>query len=630
MTPHKKFTLIFWLAATSILLISYFLLSNSQSKLIQSQAIRVAEIVANQVLMDRKAYTELLVEKLERDGTGASVNAHELEGFIPLPAQFVRAVADNIAASESHLYQYRLMSAWNLNPNQGINSEYEASAWAELMEQEVQHKKTGSGNVAWKPFVRFEETAGGLVLRYMRADTASAMACVTCHNAYEHRPDIIAFREANGITAGKQWKLGELMGGIHVDVPLRTFEEMAESDRLAMFLAILITCIIGFGGLYRLIYIQVIRPVEEEAKAKNSFLAKMSHEIRTPLNAVINMGEFLKEGNLDKDQQQHLRMLNVSSQQLLALVDDILDFSKLEGGGLQTESIPFDLKELVKSCSEAFFIEAMHKGVALDLDIGPDVEDYYIGDPARIRQVLQNLIQNAVKFTEEGEITVSLETSQVGVTISVNDTGIGIAKDRQKAVLQDFTQGDNSVSRAYGGTGLGLTISKGLVELLGGEFSLDSEKHVGTTVSFELPLSVAEQPDEVEEDTADGGQRFDGLKVLIVEDNPVNQMVAKAVVTNWGAVAKVVDNGQKALDYVSENGEPDVILMDYHMPVMNGIQATKLLRRQGVTVPIIAVSAAALEEEVQHCYDAGMDDFLPKPLDRFALNTALVKWVQNR
>lgn len=627
MTPHKKFSLIFWIAAGAILLASYYLLDRSQSKLIRSEAIHIAEVVASQVLIDRKIYTEMLVQKLERDGRGAAVNSHKLNGFIPLPAQFVRAVSDDISVTKAQLYRYRLMSEWNINPRQGIRYDFEKDAWQALKQQENEAIKAGLDTWEWQPFVRFEDTAEGLVLRYMQADTASANSCITCHDGYEQRPEIIAMREAGGVEKGKTWQLGQLMGGIHVDVPLSKFEAIAAEDRFSLVMAVFTACTLGFLVLYKLIYLQVIKPVEDEAEAKKSFLAKMSHEIRTPLNAVMNMGEFLKESPLNKEQQQHVRMLDQSAKQLLGIVDDILDFSKVQSGALSVEHIPFDLKELVLSCADSFFIEAMHKGVALEANVAPEIEEYLIGDPVRIRQVLQNLVHNAVKFTEEGEIVISAETCPTGVRIMVEDTGVGIAVDRQKAIFLDFAQGDNSIGRAYGGAGLGLTISKSLVELMGGELKLESAQGVGTKVSFILDLEPASPPKEGEVDLDEAAfHRFEGLRVLVVEDNPLNQMVAKAVLSKWGAIVKIAVDGQKALDRVAEDGVPDVILMDYHMPVMNGLQATRLLRKQGVTIPIIALSAAALEEEVQDCYDAGMDDFLPKPLDRRALNKALIKW----
>lgn len=628
MTPQKKFTLIFWLAASVIMLVSYYLLEYSQRNLLRTKAKLTAEIVANQVLMDRKVYTENLVQKLAADGVGASVNSHELTGFIPLPAQFVRAVSERIKSNKQRLYQYSLISEWNLNPNQGIQGTYEQQAWIALKQQEKQFKQAGAQQWDWQPVVQFVQGDEGLVLRYMRADTATAKACITCHNAYEQRPEIVKIREEQGVAPRKVWRLGELMGAVQVDVPLARFEAIAAADRYAMLLAVFAACGIGFMVLYQLIYVQVIKPVQDEAAAKDSFLAKMSHEIRTPLNAIINMGKFLTDGELDKGQQQHMRMLNQSSAQLLEIVNDILDFSKVQAGEVKVEKIPFDIVDLVKSCTDAFIVEAMHKGVALEHDVGPGIDGYVVGDPLRIRQVLQNLISNAVKFTEEGEITVAVDKAPSGVKFTVVDTGIGIAPERQQAVFMDFVQADNSTSRAYGGTGLGLTICKSLVELMGGDLQLESSPGDGTTITFELELPDAEEPKLHEQDLFAEEHRFDDLKVLVVEDNPINQMVAQAVLSRWGASVKVAADGQEALDYVEDCGEPDVILMDYHMPVMNGLQATRLMRDQGVTVPILALSAAALPEEVQQCFDAGMDDFLAKPLDRRALNAALHKWLK--
>lgn len=628
MTAHRKFTLIFWLAASGIMLVSYVLLDYSQTKLLRTKAALTAEIVANQILTDRAVYTDRLVQKLETDGVGASVNSHELKGHIPLPAQFVRAVSERINQDEKQLYQYSLISEWNLNPNQGLKSDYEKEAWEELQAQEARFKQSGiSDGWNWKPVIRVIEGTNGLVLQYMRADIASADACVACHNAYEQQPDIIQIRQKQNVLPRKIWKRGELMGAVRVDVPLAKFEAIAATDRFATLLAIFAVCVVGFLILYRLIYIQVIKPVQAETEAKDSFLAKMSHEIRTPLNAIMNMGRFLGDTELDKAQSKHVRMLNQSATHLLAVVDDILDFSKVRAGEVAIERIPFDVTELVKSCAENFFIEAMQKGVALDVDIGPKVEGFVVGDPLRIRQVLQNLINNAVKFTGEGEITVSVDRTDKGFLFAVADTGIGISRDRMDAVFGDFVQGDNSVGRRYGGTGLGLTICKGLVGLMGGEIKLESQVNLGTKVSFLLNLPDADEPQLDEQDLFEEECRFDGVKMLVVEDNPINQMVAQTVLCNWGAVVKVAGDGQQALDYVSGQGVPDVIIMDYHMPVLNGLQATRILRERGVTVPIIALSAAALENEIEMCLEAGMDDFLAKPLDRRALNKALQKWL---
>lgn len=625
LSAHRKFTLIFWLAAAGIMVTSYLLLDRSQSNLIRSKSLLTAEIVANQVLVDRQVYTQSLVQKLEREGAGASVEAHKREGYIPLPAQFVRAVSEKIKSNEDRLYEYSLISEWNLNREQGLSSEFERQAWQELKAQEVRfQRKNMAAN--WKPVTQFMEGRDGLELRYMRADLATAEACVSCHNMYEQRPDIMTFREAAGVTPGKVWQRGELMGAIHVTVPLKKFEDIAVKDRLALLLALLAACLIGFLMLYRLIYVRVIRPVEEEADAKTRFLARMSHEIRTPLNAVINMAKFLGEEGLTKSQQEHLRVIDSSAEHLLGVVNDILDFSKLEADGVVCESIPFDLRKLMKSITAAGQPAANEKGVDLSLLFGKGVPDIVSGDPLRLRQVLQNLVSNSVKFTEKGSVQLSVKQREgAHILFTVQDTGEGIPEHRQSAIFDDFTQADDTTTRRHGGTGLGLTICKGLINLMGGAISLESEVGIGTTIWFELELPAASLKPDAKQDLFESEQRFDGVEILLAEDNPINQVIARTVLESWGATVRVAANGQEAVDYMANNPEPALVLMDSTMPVLNGTEAAAEIRRLGKKVPIIAVSAAVLEEEQQACFDAGMDAFVAKPLDRTTLNKHMAR-----
>ncbi|MBL4837832.1 MAG: response regulator, partial [Kordiimonadaceae bacterium] len=401
-----------------------------------------------------------------------------------------------------------------------------------------------------------------------------------------------------------------------------------ETERYSILFIVFAACMIGFVIHYRFVYLQVIKPIEEDAKSKGSFLAKMSHEIRTPLNAIINMGEFMENPSLKMaEQKQYLEILNKSAKHLHGVVDEILDFSKIEAGEIQLELIPFDATDLVRTCTGIFVGETTKKGIALNVTIPPDIPAKLMGDPQRLRQVLLNLISNAVKFTEKGEILVVVKLAENGLNFTISDTGVGIGVDRQASVFEEFSQADNSISRTHGGTGLGLTISKNLVELMGGKMALTSRLGEGTSVSFYLPLEPANGRAVEEEAVLENELFLQGKTVLLVEDNQVNQMVAKAILSKWGASVQVADHGQAAIDYIEAHTMPDIILMDFHMPVMNGLQATEILRKKGVTIPIIALSAAALEQETKLCFAAGMDDFIAKPLNQRDLKVMLLKWI---
>ena len=372
---------------------------------------------------------------------------------------------------------------------------------------------------------------------------------------------------------------------------------------------------------------------EETAKAKEIFLANMSHEIRTPMNAILGLGNQLLKTELLPQQRSFLESINHAAENLLVVINDILDFSKIESGKLDLESIGFSLHDLLMQISSMLKSKTEEKGMTFNLEMDPFIAPVLIGDPFRINQILLNLLSNSIKFTEKGSVSLSCKVeesneNEQSVEIMVSDTGIGIDENYIEKIFRKFSQESTDVARKYGGTGLGMAITKQLVDLMDGKISIQSKKNHGTQITIGFTLPIGHELEKPAKQIISFDQSLlQDKKILLVEDNKVNRLIANTILTQFGIHVTEAVNGEIAVEILRKTSF-DLVLMDMQMPVMDGVTATIMIRKEiSTTLPIVALTAHALKSEQSRCLEAGMDDFLSKPFTEEKLLNMILKYL---
>jgi signal transduction histidine kinase/CheY-like chemotaxis protein len=370
---------------------------------------------------------------------------------------------------------------------------------------------------------------------------------------------------------------------------------------------------------------------EREAnQTQSKFLATMSHEIRTPMNGILGLLEVMLSTNVSEQQRSHLEKIKYSGDVLHRVLNDILDFSKLTAGKLIIENVPINIDQLIIDTSAVFQSQAQFKGIELDFCVDNNVKPSLIGDPTRITQVMNNLVNNAIKFTDTGKVNIGLAITYQTDTMQtlefcVSDTGIGIPNNSKERIFSAFIQADDSTARKFGGTGLGLKIAKNLVEQMGGQIWVNSVENVGSQFFFTLSLIVSKEHPINKKAVKHSRMQFTG-RVLVAEDNDINQVVAQQVLLSYGLQVDLADDGQQCIDAL-ENAHYDLVFMDLHMPNIDGFEACSIIRKTHPDIPIVALTAAVLKDEVQKALDVGMNSHLSKPIDHVQLKNILNRYL---
>lgn len=432
----------------------------------------------------------------------------------------------------------------------------------------------------------------------------------------------------NGFRYGVKYLLYAAMLSLIIFIGIAIFQPFWR-EHLHLVASVII--IISVVPLFMVSLIHKLNKAVEAAdaanQAKSIFIANMSHELRTPLNGIIGMNDLAMNSNLNQEQHHFALVIKESAYHLLDLVDQILDMSKIEAGKLELTRESFDLHRLMHGVVGMFEAQAIEKGIRVNLQLAPEAPDALMGDPKRLKQILANIIGNAVKFTQQGGVEVTVEWNKASrhsalLRFYVCDTGIGMSEQEQAMVFERFTQADSSITRRFGGSGLGTTIAKNLTELMGGHISLESKSGEGTAFCLEIPFDLAAS-DSVDAyrsvETTPLRTTFKPLHIFVAEDNPVNQQVIQTILEQAGHRVQLVDDGRQALDALGGGHAFDLILLDMHMPGASGLDVLRQFRAMDSDTPVLMLSADALQSTIEECIRAGANDYMTKPIKMAAL-----------
>jgi signal transduction histidine kinase/BarA-like signal transduction histidine kinase len=623
-------------------------------KVVRGYARDAIEHQAQDITHFRNFYSAEIVSRAIKAGVTVTDAYKDVPHALPLPATFVIDFGQYMRKIEdgTHLSLYSELPFPGRVAERQLD-DFQKAALVHLK----QHPET--------PFTREEVREGKTFLRYAQADRMQAN-CVACHNSYPGSPKT-------------DWKVGDVRGALEVDMPIDHWQNEASTLLRRSFGMLVLVAIAGLtlvwfslGQLRKTLHTarqlahrnqqsnialraemkqreameQGLREsqaaltlAKERAESANllkgEFLANMSHEIRTPMNGIVGMTQLTLQTALNDTQREYLTLANNSASHLLSIINDILDFSKIEAGHLSLQPVRMGPGQVLQHTLRSFAAEAKAKGLQIDLTIASDVPEEVMADPVRLRQILTNLIGNAIKFTEHGRIDIQLQRdaastpSQAVLKFSIQDTGIGFDPAKTEQLFSPFIQADGSITRSFGGTGLGLAITRSLVQLMGGHISAFSTPGAGSTFSFTIkaPVPVALALPPSPNPTSDAGLHRT-LRVLIAEDHPINQKLAAILLERMGHECVLVSDGEKALEALDQ-AHFDVVLMDVMMPNMDGVTAVKHLREMEAQgrprSVVIMVTAHAMTGDRERFLDAGADGYVSKPISAKVLEDEIAR-----